>query len=253
MPSGSSPQWIASRECVQELRGFLTMFDAKQAPPAAAYLLGDHLDAALAAGEDLMSTALELSPPPASSGVELDDCQAALAEFITRMRALEAGLVARLVQARRRAEELPRDADLKPLVSLFLSGTVVLLDAVQEFGDPSGIAFDSGPDGFRFLRDRGLVPPDAGSLPMSGTLVADEEYLIAGRIRLGSLMDLVAAFLDALDMRFSLYDEEPDDVPVRIVEPPPPAAAAKLKVDRESMANRPQLVAEALEALYGRS
>jgi hypothetical protein len=251
MPSGSSPQCIASRECVQESRGFLTMFDAKQAPPAAAYLLGGHLDAALAAGEDLMSTTLELSPP-ASSGVELDDCQAALAEFITRMRALEAGLVARLVQARRRADELPRDADLKPLVSLFLSGTVVLLDAVQEFGDPSGIAFDSGPDGFRFLRDRGLVPPDAGSLPISGMLVADEEYMIAGRIRLGSLMDLVAAFLDALDMRFSLYDEEPDDVPVRIIEPPP-AASAKLKVDRESMTNRPQLVAEALEALYGRS
>ena len=228
------------------------MFDAKQAPPAAAYLLGDHLDAALAAGEDLMSTTLEINAPNALGGVELDERQAALAEFITRMRALEAGLVARLVQARRRADELPRDADLKPLF-VCLSGTVVLLDAVQEFGDPSGIAFDSRPDGFRFLRDRGLVPPDAGSLPMSGTLVADEEYMIAGRIRLGSLMDLVAAFLDALDMRFSLYDEEPDDVPVRIVDPPPPAAVAKLKVDRETMANRPQLVAEALEALYGRS
>lgn len=229
------------------------MFDAKPAPPACIYLLGDHLDAALAAGEDLMSTTVAIGPPPAAGGIiELDDRHAALAQFITRMRGLEAGLVARIVQARRRAEELPRDADLKLLVNLFLSGTVSLLDAVQEFGDPSGIAFDSGADGFRFLRDRGLIEPDAGSLPVSNALAADEEYLVAGRIRLGSLMDLVAAFLDALDMRYSLYDEEPIDLPVRIVEAPPPAVAAKLKVDRETMASRPQLVAEALEALYGR-
>lgn len=229
------------------------MFDAKQAPPAAVYLLGDHLDAALAAGEDVMSTVLAIDAPPLSRSIDLCDRHAALAEFITRLRALEAGLVARVVQARRRADELPRDADLKLLTSLFLSGTTPLLDAVQEFGDPSGIAFDSGPDGFRFLRDRGLIAADAGSLPLSGTLAPDEEYLVAGRIRLGSLLDLVAAFLDALDMRFSLYDEEPDDPPVRIVEGPSPAVAAKLKADRERMAGRPQLVAEALEALYGRS
>lgn len=230
------------------------MFDAKQAPPACIYLLGDHLDAALAAGEDLTSTTLVVSAPTVSGGVvELDDRQAALAGFITRMRGLEAGLVARIVQARRRAEELPRDADLKPLVSLFLSGTVSLLDAVQEFGDPSGIAFDSGHDGFRFLRDRGLIAPDAGSMPVGSPITADEEYLVAGRIRLGSLMDLVAAFLDALDMRFNLYDEEPADLPIRIVEPALPVAAAKLKAERETMASRPQLVAEALEALYGRS
>jgi hypothetical protein len=232
------------------------MFDAKQAPPACIYLLGDHLDAALAAGEDLMSTTLDIKPPPASGGiVELDDRHAALAQFIARLRALEAGLVARVVQARRRAEELPRpDASLKPLVSLFLSGTVILLDAVQEFGDPSGIAFDSGPDGFRFLRDRGLVAADAAGLPAAGELAGDEEYLVAGRIRLGSLMDLVAAFLDALDMRFNLYDEEPDDLPAPIVDPPlPPPVAARRKAERETMASRPQLVAEALEALYGRS
>jgi hypothetical protein len=228
------------------------MLDARLAPPAAVYLLGDHLDAALAAGEDLMSTLLTIRPPPVSGGVvELDDRHAALAEFMARLRALEAGLVARVVQARRRAGELPREADLKPLVSLFQSGTVVLLDAVQDFGDRSGTAFDSGADGLRFLRDRGLIAADAPGLPLSGTIAADEEYLVAGRIRLGSLMDLVAAFLDALDMRFGLYDEEPAEVPMRVIQAVPPAA--KVKIDRESMASRPQLVAEALEALYGRN
>lgn len=230
------------------------MFEARQAPPASVYLLGDHLDAALAAGEDLMSTVLTITGPPAvGSVIEIDDQHAAQAEFISRLRALEAGLVARVVQARRRADELPRDPDLRPLISLFQSGTVVLLDAVQEFGDPASTAFDTGTDGLAFLRDRGLIAPDAAALPLAGTIAADEEYLVAGRVRLGSLMDLVAAFLDALDMRFNLYDEEPaDEPPVRVIEAAAPAVAAKLKIDRENMASRPQLVAEALEALYGR-
>ena len=136
----------------------LTMFDAKQAPPAASYLLGDHLDAALAAGEDLTSTTLKIHAPTDSGGVELQQRHAALAEFITRMRTLEAALVARVLQARRRAEEIPRDAHMKPLISLFLSGTAILLDAVEESGDPSASP-SSGPDGFRFLRDRGLMRP----------------------------------------------------------------------------------------------
>lgn len=229
------------------------MFDAREAPPACVYLLGDHLDAALAAGEDLMSTVLAADPPSASGGLsDHEERQAALAEFIARLRALEAGLVARVVQARRRADELPRDADIKPLVSLFQSGTVELLDAVREFGDPSGAAFDSGADGFRFLRQRGLIAPDAGSLPLTGTLAADENYLVAGRVRLGSLMDLLAAFLDALDMRFSLYEDDPGEPPVRILETPPPVVAARVKSEHDSIANRPQLVAEALAALYGR-
>jgi hypothetical protein len=34
-----------------------------------------------------------------------------------------------------------------------------------------------------------------------------EEYLVAGRVRLGTLMDLVATFLNTLDVLFDLYAE----------------------------------------------
>ena len=34
-----------------------------------------------------------------------------------------------------------------------------------------------------------------------------EDYLVAGRIRLGTLLDLVATFLDTLDLLFDLYEE----------------------------------------------
>lgn len=231
------------------------MFDAKQAPPPCIYLLGDHLDAILAAGEDLMATRLILAPPTVGGGVvELEARQTALASFISRLRTLEAALVARVLQARRRAEEVPRpDAHMKPLISLFLSGTAILLDAVEEYGDPSGIAFHAGADGFYFLRDRGLIAPDAASLPVGGSLAADDSYVIVGRVSLGPLMDLTSTFLDALDMRFSLYDDEIEDHPER---PDPSAAAAALVARRTAAerdavaASRPQLVAEALDALY---
>lgn len=230
------------------------MFDAKQAPPPCIYLLGDHLDAILAAGEDLTATTLKLAPPTVGGGVaELETRQAALANFITRLRTLEAALVARVLQARRRAEEIPRpDAHMKPLISLFLSGTVILLDAVEEYGDPSGIAFHAGADGFHFLRDRGLIAPDAASLPVSGSLAADDAYVIVGRVPLGPLMDLTSTFLDALDMRFNLYDDDVEDQPER-PDPAPAAAAlaARRTAERDAVAaGRPQLVAEALDALY---
>lgn len=230
------------------------MFDAKQAPPPCIYLLGDHLDAILAAGEDLTATTLKLAPPTVGGGVaELEARQTALASFISRLRTLEAALVARVLQARRRAEEIPRpDAHMKPLISLFLSGTAILLDAVEEYGDPSGIAFHAGVDGFYFLRDRGLIAPDAASLPVSGSLAADDSYVVVGRVSLGPLMDLTSTFLDALDMRFNLYDDDIEDQPER-PDPAPAAAAlaARRSAERDTAVSRPQLVAEALDALYG--
>jgi hypothetical protein len=233
------------------------MLDTKQAPPACIYLLGDHLDAILAAGEDLLATSLELAPPSAAGGVaELKMRQEALAAFLSRLRTLEAGVVARVLQARRRAEEMPKaDAHVKPLVSLFLSGTTVLLDAVAEYGDPSGLAFNSGADGLHFLRTRGLVAPDAADLPIAGTLAADEDYLVVGRVRLGSLMDLVATFLDALDVRFSLY--EADEVPgelERFIEVPVRAAPVlDSSATAEEARVKAKSLAAALEALYGPS
>ena len=229
------------------------MFDAKQAPPPCIYLLGDHLDAILAAGEDLTATVLKLAPPTVGGGVaELEARQAALANFIARLRTLEAALVARVLQARRRAEEIPRpDAHMKPLISLFLSGTAILLDAVEDYGDPSGIAFHAGADGFYFLRDRGLIAPDAASLPVSGSLAANDSYVIVGRVSLGPLMDLTSTFLDALDMRFNLYyDDDIEDQPER-PDPAPAALAARRSAERDTAVSRPQLVAEALDALYG--
>ena len=47
-----------------------------------------------------------------------------------------------------------------------------------------------------------MRPGSSGSAACRG-----EDYLVAGRIRLGTLLDLVATFLDTLDLLFDLHPE----------------------------------------------
>jgi hypothetical protein len=50
-----------------------------------------------------------------------------------------------------------------------------------------------------FLRSRGLLAADAAGLELVSRLAVSEEYQVAARIPLGSLLDLVATFLETLD------------------------------------------------------
>ena len=73
------------------------------------YLLGDHLDAALAMGEDLLTEKVALDTPAGKS--PLRDWMRQnrdLNDFLTTVRTLEYAMTARLLQARKRAEELKR-------------------------------------------------------------------------------------------------------------------------------------------------
>src|SRR5262245_3389193 len=108
------------------------------------YLLKDHLDATLALGEDLLAAELVL---PAADRPGLRDWirqTRDLDEFLASLRTLEYALTARLLQARKRAEELKRgDNRLKPLIALFVAGTAALVDAAAELGDTDARDFDS--------------------------------------------------------------------------------------------------------------
>jgi hypothetical protein len=175
----------------------------------AIYLLGDHLDAALAMGEDLLTEKVALPDalePLTNARVVRQNRE--LSEFLTSVRTLELTMTARLLQARKRAEELRRhESRLKPLVALFVAGTAPLVDAAQELGDTTARDFETGDTAFAFLRTRGLIARDAPGLGGLDRLAVSEEYLVAGRIRLGTLLDLVATFLDSLDLMFDLYGE----------------------------------------------
>jgi hypothetical protein len=170
-------------------------------------LLGDHLDAALALGEDLLTEKVVLADavePVTMARLVRQNRE--LAEFLGAARTLELSLIARLLQARRRAEEMRnREPRLKPLIGLFVGGTAPLLDAAKELGDTTAHDFDTGDTAFAFLRSRALIARDAPGLERLCELRVGEDYLVAGRIRLGTLLDLVATFLDSLDLLYDLY------------------------------------------------
>jgi hypothetical protein len=178
-------------------------------PHPGIYLLGDHLDAALAMGEDLLTEKVALAGPVRKlTTARLNRQDREVTEFLSVVRTLELSLTSRLMQARRHCEELKRrETRLKPLIALFVAGTAPLADAAAELGDTTARDFRTGDTTHAFLRSRGLLARDAAGLAGLTQLAVSEDYLVAGRIRLGTLLDLVAMFLDALDLLFDLYAE----------------------------------------------
>lgn len=164
------------------------------------YLLRDHLEAALALGEDLLSAELMLAAGDRPGLRDWIRQTRGLDEFLGSLRTLEYAMTARLLQARKWAEDLRRsDSRLKPLVALFVGGTAPLVDAAAELGDTDARDFDCDDAALTFLRRRGLLAPDAAGLELVTQLAVSEDYQVAGRIGLGPLLDLVATFLDTLD------------------------------------------------------
>jgi hypothetical protein len=171
----------------------------------AIYLLGDHLDAALILGEELLREQLMLATPNYATVVETKRAHAELAQFVASCHTLELALTARLLEGRKRAQSLRRESHLKALIALFVSGTAVLADAVAELGDRASADFQTGRTGLAFLRSRGMIAVDQSGLEDVQKLTVTEDYLVIGHIRLGTLLDLVATFLDSLDLIYDLY------------------------------------------------
>jgi hypothetical protein len=177
------------------------------------YLLVEHLDAALAAGDHLTAQTMDITEPSADVGPRrLRSREARFIGFVSRVRSLEASLIAHLLQARRRASELPRSrGPLKTLLDSFSGGTAVLVDAVAEYGDPARFAFNTGADRLSYLRARGLTPTSITSPTSAVSVEIDETFLVAGRLELGPLLDMVEAFLRALNVEFDLWRERSDE------------------------------------------
>jgi hypothetical protein len=177
--------------------------------PLAVYMLADHLDGALAAGEDLMSCGLDwralAEKPDAAS-----DFAFAQREIAEDVRSFELMLIARILKAREHAGSLAEtDRRFAAVANLFVSGTAILLDAIVECGDARGEDFETGDGVIAYVRSRGLIAPDAATVMMPVQLTIDDNFLVAKRITLGPLMDMAAAFLDALDTHYDLFLEEP--------------------------------------------
>ena len=167
------------------------------------YLLADHLDAALAMGEDLLSSKVALVSPAAGAR-DMDRVvtqNREIAEFLSETRTLELALISRLLQARKWAEEIRQhELRLKPVIQLFVAGTASLVDAAAELGDTTNLAFETGNTALAYLRSRGIIGADDAGLDRRAEIAITDEFLVARRARLGTLLDLVATFLDTLDL-----------------------------------------------------
>jgi hypothetical protein len=174
--------------------------------PASVYLLAEHLDAALAAGEDLTSVLYVWSGPPAREDAELVEFRAGRREAIEKIRTFELAMLARLLMGREWAVTVATENDrFQPVARLYVAGTATLVDAVAECADLSGEDFDTGDDLTAYMRGRGLIAEDAAGLSDTAPIAANETFLVAKRAPLGVLLDLVASFLDALEAEFDLF------------------------------------------------
>jgi hypothetical protein len=176
--------------------------------PLSVYMLADHLDAALAAGEDIMARGVQWRDLAEHAG-EPEDFIARQRKIADEIRALELMLVARILKARTHALALAEyDDRFRMLARLFAAGTAILLDAVTESGDARGVDFDTGDEIIAYVRSRGLIAPDAAAIRTASDLTIDDSFLVAARMALGPLLDMAAAFLDALDIQYDLFVEE---------------------------------------------
>ncbi|MCB1513254.1 MAG: hypothetical protein KDJ18_00275 [Hyphomicrobiaceae bacterium] len=186
--------------------------------PPVAYQLADHLDAALAAAEDLAAAGRTWVPATAPEGYELAAQMAAERQVIERVRTFEAVLIGRVLKARKRAQLLAHEAgDFAVMTRLFIGGTAPLVDVVEELGDSTRADFETGECRVAYLRQRGVITADAADLPEGRAIVlGGDGFLIAGRIALAPLVEMIVAFLDALEAHYDLWPNETeadDDVP----------------------------------------
>lgn len=182
---------------------------ARPSSPPCVYFLADHLDAVLAAGEDLLRLDIvwisAAGGTPEATVRDREDLRAS----VEVVRSLELTLIARLLKSRERAEELIRlDARLKLVARLFLTGTLPVLDALQEMSDATSADFETGDAILAYLRQRDLLAADAAAPEEGAVLDLTEKFPIARRLPLGALMDLVAEFLDTIELHHDIYADQ---------------------------------------------
>lgn len=184
------------------------MSSAGLAAPAVVYLLADHLDSALAAGEDLLKSTLSWNAGDARSPDGLTEQRREEREALDAARALEMVLLARVLKSRETAQQLTKtEPEFRLVARLYTSGTDIVAEATSELSDETANAFETGDGITAYLRSRGLIAEDAAAPLEAASLAVTEQFLVAGRMNLGALLDLVAMFLDTLETHYELYEQ----------------------------------------------
>lgn len=183
---------------------------ARPTSPPCVYFLADHLDAVLAAGEDMRQIRITWGSAAGTSQEDTVRDLDSLRESVEDLRSLELTLIARLLKSRERAEELARtDARLKLAAKLFLGGTAIIGDALFELTDAAtAVDFNTGDACLAYLRARELLAADAAAPSDGARLRITDAFPVARRLPLGTLLDLVAQFLDTMELHHDIYTDQ---------------------------------------------
>lgn len=172
------------------------------------YLIADHLDAVLAHGEDLIAMQPPADIEPSSSPAYLQLRRASQRVFLDEVRATETRLVARILKAREHSEHVRRfDPRLELVTNLFVASTATLADAAADLADTTALDFQNGRDSMAYMRSRSLISREATVAPSDPALKIGETFVVAATVELGAVLDLAAAYLDALELHYDLYGE----------------------------------------------
>ena len=187
----------------------MTASTAPAEPPG--YLLAAHLDATLAAIEDLRTaTPPVMMPSPQRPGLP----RPSLAGWVRQLERHEASALLRVERARALTEAaMAADSRLETLGKLVLAGTAALDEAIKSFTDRTGHAFKTGGDALAYLRQRGVLDAEAGTMTITEATRIGDDFRLAGIIEVEPLADLVATFLDTLDIHYDLFPPLSPDQP----------------------------------------
>lgn len=176
------------------------------------FLLAEHLDMILASIEDLEAcrpAVIDSHPQRVPSRP-----QVSIARYVDQLKGHEMAAIMRVARARELTRDLVRrDSRFATLGGLFVGGTAALEEAVKRMIDKTGNAFANGGDPIGYLRERGLIDEEAGGVDPDQSLDVTEAFRLAGCIEIGPLVELVATFLNTIELHFDLFPDlsEPEE------------------------------------------
>ena len=169
---------------------------------AARALLRDHLEAALAHCDALLSTSLPLGASLATgaTGHALLAQDRAVSTFVRDLKTRELAIGLRLSRARAiAATSAKQDSACRPLALLVQSGASLMVDASVEAG--RHIKADTADIGdLAYLCRRGVVTSAAVALPAVDMLAIEDTFLVFGLMSLRDVSAFLNTALDALDV-----------------------------------------------------
>ncbi|MEL6871283.1 MAG: hypothetical protein AAFO62_00495 [Pseudomonadota bacterium] len=176
-------------------------------PPTCVVLLAEHLDRVLAAGEDMIGLTFD-ARTSCATGVHEADSFPRLSEFVADLELLELTLAMRVTTARERAEELAADDKrFETIVRLFVSATRPMFDAHARLTAPRGDTAQRTTCATTYLSERAVLKPGESGPCGYSLLEVGEHFRIAGEVELGPLLDLVSAFVDAIEIHYEVFPE----------------------------------------------